>query len=562
MNRFLVYLTALIGLFFVSLGFAASSVDSSKKPSAQAVASAHPLATQAGLDVLNQGGNAFDAAVAISATLAVVEPFGSGLGGGGFWLLHRASDGKQIMLDGREVAPEKAHRDMYLDDQGQVVKGLSVDGALAAGIPGVPAALVHLTKNYGKLSLETNLASAIKYAQNGFVVNEHYRRLANFRQNTLLGFEASKKIFLSNGKVPAVGEYIKQPQLANTLSHLVKDGFNGFYTGGVAKQLVDGVNKAGGIWTLADLQNYQVIERQPTVSVYKGMKIISAAPPSSGGIVMAIALNILNDIDLQQYDQATRIHIIVEAMRRAYRERALHLGDADYVDIPKQRLMSKSYADSLATTLKIEQATSSKSLSGIKQLEGHDTTHFSVLDKYGNRVAATLSINYPFGSGFVVPGTGVLLNDEMDDFSIKPGVPNVYGLVGGKANAIQPGKRMLSSMSPTFFESYDKVGILGTPGGSRIISMVMLAILEAQAGRDVESWVSVPRFHHQYLPDHIQYEEGSLSKPLLELLHTMGHKTKSVGRSYGNMHAILWDKKVNKVTAASDPRGEGQATVE
>lgn len=562
MSRFFVLLTGLISLFVTSLGFAASSVEVATRPPSQAVASAHPLATQAGLDVLNQGGNAFDAAVAISATLAVVEPFGSGLGGGGFWLLHRASDGKQIMLDGREVAPEKAHRDMYLDDQGQAIRGLSVDGALSAGIPGVPAALVHLTENYGKLSLETNLASAIQYAKNGFVVNEHYRRLANFRQNTLLRFEASKKIFLSNGKVPAVGEYIKQPQLANTLLQLVKAGFNGFYTGEIAKQLVDGVNQAGGIWTLADLQNYRVMERQPTFSSYKGMKIISAAPPSSGGIVMAIVLNILNDIDLQKYDQATRIHLIVEAMRRAYRERALHLGDADYVDIPKRHLMSKSYADSLATSLKIEQATSSKTLSGIKQLEGHDTTHFSVLDKHGNRVAATLSINYPFGSGFVASGTGVLLNDEMDDFSIKPGVPNVYGLVGGKANEIQPGKRMLSSMSPTFFESQDKVGILGTPGGSRIISMVVLAILEAQEGREVDSWVSVPRFHHQYLPDYIQYEEGSLNKKLLESLHTMGHKTKSVGRSYGNMHAISWDKQANKVTAASDPRGEGQATVE
>jgi gamma-glutamyltranspeptidase/glutathione hydrolase len=549
-------------LFFVSICPASSSTEPFSKPLQQAVASAHPLATQAGLDILNQGGNAFDAAVAVSAALAVVEPFGSGIGGGGFWLLHRASDGKQVMLDGREVAPENAHRDMYLDAQGNVIKGLSVNGALSAGIPGMPAAIDHLSKHYGALPLAMSLAPAIKYAESGFQVGAHYHRLVTFRRETLLGFNDSKNIFLSDGNVPAVGDNILQKDLANTLSRLAEDGFDGFYTGDVANRLVKGVTEAGGIWTLQDLANYQVVERKPTISAYKEMNIISAAPPSSGGIVLAIALNILNDIDLNEYDRATQIHIIVEVMRRAYRDRALYLGDEDFVEFPKQRLMSKQYADDLAASLDISKASDSKALSGIKQVEGHDTTHFSVLDKNGNRVSATLSINYPFGSGFVVPGTGVLLNDEMDDFSIKPGVPNVYGLVGGKANEIQPRKRMLSSMSPTFIETENSIGILGTPGGSRIISMVMLAILEVAQGRGVDAWVSAPRFHHQYVPNHIQYEEGALTESLLEALHNKGHKTKAVGRSYGNMHAILWDKKVNKVTAASDPRGEGRATVE
>ncbi len=554
MNRiFLIFLIPLL-----TLGCQAKNA----QPPGQAVASAHPAATKAGLDVLNQGGNAFDAAVAVSAALAVVEPFGSGIGGGGFWLLHRASDGKQVMIDGREVAPNAAHRDMYLDANGQANKKASVNGALAAGIPGLPAALVHLSEHYGELSLSASLKPSVELASNGFLVNEHYQRLARFRQPVLAASEAASAIFLDKGKAPDLGARIIQTDLANTLTSLSNKGFDGFYRGDVANKLVAGVQQAGGIWTEQDLAGYTVKEREPIVIDYKGIKVSSAALPSSGGLVLSIALQIIEQYDLTAMDEATQHHVVVEAMRRAYRERALHMGDSDFVNVPSQQLTAKKYVKSLAQGINLNTATPSRQLTGLNASEGHDTTHFSILDKAGNRVAATLSINYPFGSGFVPAGTGVLLNDEMDDFSIKPGTPNVYGLVGGEANAIQAGKRMLSSMSPTFIETADKIGLMGTPGGSRIISMLLLAILDAEQGHTPASWVSQPRYHHQYLPDVIEHEPNAFSDKLMAELKTKGHTLTPVGRHYGNMHAILWDKEAGVLTAASDPRGSGLATVE
>ena len=550
-------------IILLSLVFLMACSTPQLRPQAQAVASAHPAASQAGLDILNQGGNAFDAAVAVSAALAVVEPFGSGLGGGGFWLLHRASDGKQVMIDGREVAPNAAQRDMYLDPvTGQANKVASVNGALAAGIPGLPAALVHLSEQYGELSLADSLRPAIRLAKNGFLVNEHYRRLARFRLPVLASSEPARSIFLREGLVPELGTRISQQDLATSLESLARDGFSGFYRGELADKLVSGVQQAGGIWDKQDLANYRVKEREPVVIDYNGMRVISAALPSSGGLVLSIALNILEQYDLTAMDEATRVHLVVEAMRRAYQARAQYMGDDDFVSVPTEKLSHKSYARALAENLNLKAAMPSQQLTGLNASEGHDTTHFSVLDKAGNRVAATLSINYPFGSGFVPPGTGVLLNDEMDDFSIKPGTPNVYGLVGGLANAIQPNKRMLSSMSPTFIETDDSVGLLGTPGGSRIISMLLLAILEAEKGAQASSWVALPRYHHQYLPDVIQHEPKALSDELKAALIAKGHMLESVGRTYGNMHAILWDKKNGRVTAASDPRGRGMALVE
>jgi len=312
------------------------------EPSAQAVASAHPAATSAGLEILNQGGNAFDAAIAVSAALAVVEPYGSGIGGGGFWLLHRAEDGKQIMIDGREVAPDASRIDMYLDAEGNPVKGASVNGALSAGIPGMPAALVHLSKKYGKLPLEDSLHPAIKLAEQGFTVNKHYQRLAKFRHKALLESESATQVFLINKEVPKLGQLIIQKDLAKTLSLLGRDGFDGFYTGEMADRLVKGVGKAGGIWSKKDLADYQIKEREPVVIHYNDMKITTAALPSSGGLVMSVALNILNDYPLADYDQATRTHVVIEAMRRAYRDRALYMGDPDFVQVPTKKLTDKA----------------------------------------------------------------------------------------------------------------------------------------------------------------------------------------------------------------------------
>lgn len=528
----------------------------------QAIASAHPAATQAGLSVLNGGGNAFDAAVAVSAALAVVEPTGSGLGGGGFWLLHEAKNQRQIMIDGREVAPMAAHKDMYLDDMGEPIDGASINGALSAGIPGMPAALVHLSKKYGALPLSTSVQPAIALAKQGFEVNAHFQQLALFRKAVLASTEGSKSIFLIGGQAPKVGTVIKQPDLAKTLELLSEKGFDGFYRGELAEKLVSGVRNNGGIWTKSDLANYEVKEREPIIIDYNGMKITSVALPSSGGLVLSIALNILEQYDLSAMDEATRIHVVVEAMKRAYRDRALFMGDSDFVEVPVELLTSKAYARLVAADLDVVKATPSQKLSGLRSTEGQDTTHFSVLDKDGNRVAATLSINYPFGSGFVVPGTGVLLNDEMDDFSKKRGVSNVYGLVGEAANAIEPGKRMLSSMSPTFIETDSLLGILGTPGGSRIISMVLLGILDAEEGALPASWVSLPRYHHQYLPDEIQYEQAALNDEVALNLKQRGHQLQRRDKPYGNMHAIMKNKQSNRVYAASDPRVEGKASVE
>lgn len=530
---------------------------------AAGVASAHPLATEAGMRVLQQGGNAFDAAVAVTAALAVVEPAGSGLGGGGFWLLHDVATGKDMMLDGREKAPNAASRDMYLDQAGEVIPGSSVDGPLAAGIPGEPAGLVWLSNLYGELPLQQSLAPAIEYAEQGFAVGEHYHRLMKFRHDAILDSPAATEIFLDNGKVPEVGWKLIQKDLANTLRALAEKGFDGFYRGQVAEALVRGAQEAGGVWTMEDLAAYRVKLRQPVQAEYAGMKLTSAALPSSGGLVMAIALNILSQFDIENMDDTTSTHVLVEAMRRAYRDRAEYMGDSDFVEVPVERLLEIEYAKSLSESIDLKHATSSADLPSATgmMVESNNTTHFSVVDHAGNRVAATLSINYPFGSAFVPPGTGVLLNDEMDDFSAKPGVPNVFGLVGAEANAIEPGKRMLSSMSPTFLESEDRIAVLGTPGGSRIISMVLLGALAFSQGASAEEIVSTPRIHHQYLPDKIQYEPEALTPSQIVRLYVRGHKLEPRGRTWGNMHAVIVDKASGKVTAASDPRGEGVATV-
>jgi len=532
------------------------------KPPAQAVASAHPLATASGLEVLAAGGNAFDAAIAVSAALAVVEPYSSGIGGGGFWLLHRASDGRQVMIDGRERAPLAADRDLYLDKSGEVVPGLSMDGPLAAAIPGEPAALAHLARHYGRLSLADTLAPAIRLAEQGFKVDDHYRRMAQFRLELMRRSPATAALFLRDNEVPELGALIRQPALAATLQALAKAGRAGFYAGDIADKLVQEVRRAGGIWSHQDLTDYRVVEREPVVFEYRGLRIVSASPPSSGGIALATMLHILEGYPLDRLATADRVHLVVEAMRRAYRDRAQYLGDPDFVDVPQQRLTHPWYAAGLRASIRPDRATPSATLPGSGPLPGgHHTTHFSILDRDGNRVAATLSINYPFGSGFVVPGTGVLLNDEMDDFSAKPGVPNAYGLIGAEANAVAPGKRPLSSMSPTFVESDRGIAILGTPGGSRIITMVLLGILDLEAGHGPASWVSRPRYHHQYLPDVIQYEPEAFSDQVLAALSARGHKLKRLGGGYGNMQAIYWNYSDHKVEAASDPRGAGQATV-
>ncbi len=541
------------------LFFFVPNLRADEMPRFGAIATAHPLATRAGFEILMAGGNAFDAAVAVSAALAVVEPYSSGLGGGGFWLLQRAGEEKAMMLDGREVAPQAASRDMYLDAKGEVIPGASVDGPRAAGIPGVPAALDRLAREYGRLPLAKSLAPAIRLAEQGFTVTEHYRRMAGFRLEVLRTSPDAARIFLKDDRVPPLGYRIRQPELAATLRALAARGRQGFYHGQMARQLVEGVRAAGGIWSLADLRDYATRLREPITGTWRGWRITAASPPSSGGVALLTMLNIIEHDDLARLPDWQRVHLIVEAMRRAYRDRAEYLGDPDFVSIPVARLIGKAYAKELRAGIDMNAATPSARLPGPGEAS-HHTTHFSILDREGNRVAATLSINYPFGSGFVAPGTGVLLNDEMDDFSAKPGVPNVYGLVGAEANAIAPGKRMLSSMTPTFVESDRTLALLGTPGGSRIITMVLLGILALDEGAGPVEVVSRPRFHHQYLPDVIQYEPGALDADLRARLEAIGHRL-AEKTPWGNMQIVVQNRTTGAMTAASDPRGEGQAQV-
>ena len=527
-----------------------------------AVATAHPAATAVGETVLRAGGNAFDAAVAVAATLAVVEPYSSGLGGGGFFLLHRARDNFDVMIDARETAPLAASRDMYLDELGEVKEGASMNGALAAGIPGLPAALEHVSNHYGVLPFQENLQPAIRLAQQGFTVDAHYQKMATMRLPELRKYKDSAAIFLQHNEVPEDRAIIRQPDLAATLQRMVRDGSAGFYRGDIAERMVQSVRTNGGIWTLDDLKKYRVIEREPLRGDYHGMKITSVALPSSGGIAMLEILNQLEAYNLAALSRDQRLQYIIEAMRRAYRDRAAYLGDSDFIAAPVKQLMDKNYAAGLRAGINPDKATPSSALPDVEQIsDGNHTTHFSIVDKDGNRVAATLSINYPFGSAFVAKGTGVLLNDEMDDFSIKPGVPNAYGLVGNEANAIAPGKRMLSSMSPTFLETDDRIAVIGTPGGSRIITMVLLGALNFYDGMEAEKIVNAARIHHQYLPDKVFYEPAALDTILIEALTAKGQVLEAAKDTWGNMQLVVVNKKNGSVTAASDRRGVGAATV-
>jgi gamma-glutamyltranspeptidase/glutathione hydrolase len=548
-------------LFFSVSGLAQSPAE--YKSTQAAIASAHPLATRAGITMLQQGGNAFDAAIAVTAALAVVEPYSSGIGGGGFYLLHQVENDRHVMIDARERAPLRAHRDIYLDEQGEVIPGASITGASAAGIPGIPAALVHLADNYGNLKLADSLAPAISYAVDGFPVDEYYQRMAGFRLKDLQKNKAASELFLQQNEVPELGYKIVQKDLASTLKTIATSGYSGFYENELAWKMVRDVRKNGGIWTMKDLATYQVKERSPDIVIYKGMKLVSASLPSSGGLVLSEILQMLAEFDLEKVDEAQRVHLIAEAMRRAYRDRAQYMGDPDFIEVPVDYLVSDFHIKLLAKSISRSKATPSASLDPVVPPTGNgaDTTHFSVVDKQGNKVSATLSINYPFGACYVAKGTGVLLNDEMDDFVAKPGVPNAYGLVGAHANAIEPGKRMLSSMTPSIAETRDRTAIIGTPGGSRIITMVLLGVLDFYDNKSADEIVNAGRFHHQYLPDEISYEPGVFDDELVAALQQLGHKTREMDYEYGNMQLIIIDKNTGKIDAASDGRGIGSSEV-
>jgi gamma-glutamyltranspeptidase / glutathione hydrolase len=534
----------------------AQGAQGAEQPQA-AIASAHPLATAAGHEILKRGGNAFDAAVAVAATLAVVEPYASGLGGGGLWLLHRAADGHQVMVDARETAPEKATLDLYVDASGRPVRGATTEGGTAAAIPGAPAALAHVARRYGTLPLAQSLAPAVRLARDGFEADSRYLRIVALRERFLRARPGAARIFLDEHRLPQPGWRLRQGELATTLERIAKEGERGFYAGPIAEALVDAVNRAGGVWQVSDLTRYRVVERAPLRFEYRSATITTAVLPSAGGIALAQCLQILERHETADPRSPRDAHLVTEALRRAFRDRAAYLGDSDFVAVPVERLVSRTHAAQLAASISPASATRSDAPAGDAPSPGSNTTHLSVIDAAGNRVAATLTINLLFGSGIVAGDTGVLLNNEMDDFTTRADVPNSFRLRGGEANAIAPRKRPLSSMTPTFVEDARGVLVLGAPGGPRIVSQVLLAVLDYVHAPvpDLAAIVGAPRYHHQWWPDRIEIEPDAFAPQWRAALEGKGHRLETARRRWGNMQAAFKSKQTGLAQAASDPRG-------
>ncbi len=546
------------------------------------VTSVHELASRAGVEMLRSGGNAIDAAVATGFALAVVHPQAGNLGGGGFLLLRNAT-GETHFIDFREKAPAAATANMYLDAQGNVIPESSTDSSVVGyksiGVPGSVAGLVYAEKQYGKLSLEKVIAPAINLARDGFpLAYEDAQALKH--DDYLAQFPESKRIFLRDGKYYRPGELFKQPELAHTLERLAKDP-DTFYHGAMARELAAAIHKGGGLVTAADLAAYEVKEREPIRGSYRGYDIISAPPPSSGGVALVEILNILEGYDLAKSGNrsADAIHLEAEAFRRAFYDRADFMGDPDFTKVPVAQLIDKKYATAWRDSIDPNHASVSTDLkrpsifSELERLaqsrptpirEPENTTHYSVVDAEGNAVSVTTTLNDAFGSRVTAEGLGFLLNDEMDDFAAKQGVPNIYGLIQGPANAVGPGKRPLSAMTPTIVLRKDalKEGklflVLGSPGGPTIITTVAnILIGVVDFALDIEEAVNAPRFHHQWLPDQILVEDR-LSPDTMNLLRSKGHKL-NVEHFWGDGECIMIDPKTGERLGASDGRNNGKA---
>jgi gamma-glutamyltranspeptidase/glutathione hydrolase len=528
------------------------------------VVTVHHLATDAGVEILQAGGNAVDSAVAVGFALSVVYPFAGNLGGGGFMLIHQHT-GKDIFIDYREKAPLAATANMYLDAAGNIIPNASIVGTLAIGVPGSVAGLVHAEKKYGRLTLAQVMAPAIHLAADGFVLTDE--EAAGLHDKVLTGFPASKHIFQRDGNFYQSGEVFKQPELAATLRHIA-DHPDDFYHGPMAKQIADAVQQGGGLITTEDMARYTAKEREPITGAYRGYTIVSAPPPSSGGVALIELLNILDGYNLHPLGDRTpqEMHLVIEAFRRAYMDRNNYLGDPDYVKIPIDQLISKNYGAAWRTSIDADHASASAQLerpagflpaaptmADVRQ-EAADTTHYSVVDAQGDAVSVTTTLNGGYGSGVTVPGLGLLLNNEMDDFASKQGVPNMFGLIQGPANAIAPGKRPLSSMTPTIVLKDGKVSmVLGSPGGATIITIVANIFLSvADQGLNIQQAVDAPRFHQQYLPDIVMTEPGFLPATL-QSLTAMGY-TLRTRQSWGDGECIAVDPKTGELSGGQDHR--------
>jgi len=546
------------------------------------VVSVHELASQVGVDIMRAGGNAVDAAVATGFALAVVHPAAGNIGGGGFMLI-RMADGKAHFLDYRETAPAAATRGMYLDARGNVIEGASDIGYKAIGVPGSVAGMVYAEKKYGKLTLQQVMAPAIKLAREGYALT--WGEAADLHDQHLAEFPESHRVFQRNGDYYKAGEVFRQPDLARTLERIANNP-DDFYHGSIAQELAAAMKKGGGLITAADLARYQVKEREPVRGTYRGYDVISAPPPSSGGTVLIESLNILEGYDLASMGSrsARSIHFTIEAFRRAFLDRAEFMGDPDFAKIPVAQLIDKRYAAAWRDTIDPARASPSKELkrpgvfSELEQYaaahpqqvpsrESNHTTHYSVMDADGNAVAVTTTINDWFGSRVTADGLGFLMNDEMDDFSSKPGVPNGDGLLQGEANAIGPGKRPLSSMTPTIVARDGKaVMVLGSPGSSKIITTVANVLMGVvDYGMNIQEAVNAPRFHNQWMPDVVNVEKWS-SPDTVNVLRQMGYNVE-VGLHYGDYVAPYWsdaeciaiDAKTGERLGASDGRNSGKA---
>lgn len=525
------------------------------------VVSATEQASQVGVDILKAGGNAIDASIAVHFALAVTFPAAGNIGGGGFMVV-RFPDGSSTTLDFRETAPAAASRDMYLDANGNIIEGLSLFGHLASGIPGSVDGMTQAWEQYGSLPWKTLIEPSIKLAREGFPLGWQEANGLNRSKERFSNYEGSRKIFVKNDGTPwKEGDLFQQEDLARTLERIANNGRDGFYSGETARLIIEEMARGKGIITQADLDSYQARWRRPVTLNFKDYRLITMGPPSSGGIVMGQILGMIEDHDLEKmgFNSAATIHLLSEAMRRAYADRSEHLGDSDFYPVPQKGLLDPAYLKERMTSFDADKASLSKDISPGKPAakESEETTHFSVVDPSGMAVSVTTTINGGYGSYVTVDGAGFLLNNEMDDFSSKPGSPNLYGLLGGEANAIEPGKRMLSAMTPTIVEQNGELRmVLGTPGGSTIITTVLQTFLNMGVfGMNAQQAVAAPRMHHQWMPDRISLDPFGFSPDTIRLLENMGH-TIQVRNSYVGRADIIYIDKEGRRWGGADPRGE------
>lgn len=524
------------------------------------VSSQEALATRSGVEILKQGGNAVDAAVAVGFSLAVTLPRAGNLGGGGFMLVHLAKQNKTIAIDYREMAPSKAHKDIFLDGNGNPVSRLSREHGLAVGVPGTVMGMELALEKYGTMTMAQVTAPAIKMAKDGISVTSDLARSLSGLKRRLSQWPSTAAVFYkADGGDYLVDELLKQPELAHSLKLIAEKGSKGFYQGETAQKIVAAVQDAGGIMTLDDLKHYKAIERKPVSGEYRGYQVISMPPPSSGGVHVVQMLNVLEQfpIDKLGHNTANTIHLMAETMKRAYADRSEYLGDPDFYHVPVQALTSKDYAKTIAKQISLDKVTPSSEIkpANLAPYESNQTTHYSVVDKWGNAVSNTYTLNFSYGSGLVAKGTGILLNNEMDDFSAKPGTPNGFGLIGGEANAVEANKRPLSSMTPTMVMKDGKPYIVtGSPGGSRIITTTMQIIMNVIDHKlNAAEASQASRIHHQWYPDELRIER-SLNKDTINLLEAKGHNV-TIKRAMGSTQTIMVTD--DGLEGASDPRRAG-----